>query len=165
MGSRSRSKPEKDRKPLVDREGENRKKEKKSRKRSESLEEHDVKTNKDLDKEHPSSVFQRSMSPSKNVSGRKSRIDSGISTGTNFSKGSISISPREERERPPKKEPLVVNHCKDRKERTRSPRRDRAGSPLRPVSRTDFERSPRREKYLESPHHRYNRRTPHSPSP
>jgi len=166
-GSVSKIKKEKYRSQSREKEIKKKKKEKKSRKRSESLDEHDDKTTKYLDKEHPSTFSQRSMSPSKNVSGRKSRIDSGISTGTNFSKGSISISPREERERSPKKEPLVVNNCKDRKERTRSPRRDRAGSPLsRPVSRTDFERSPRREKYLESPHnHKYNRRTSHSPSP
>merc|ERR1712064_38401 len=67
-----------------------------------------------------SSSKDKSSQPKTEV--RKSRIDSGISCGTNFSKDSVSISPRDERILSPKKEPLVVSKSSVRKEETRSPR-------------------------------------------
>merc|ERR1712106_488675 len=164
--SRSRSRPEKDRKPLVDKEAENRKrkhspgkeskdvskikkekvrspsrdrdskkkkKEKKNRKRSNSRENKDLKST--VSKDDRVSPKDEKSSP-RAMSGRKSRIDSGISTGTNFSKDSVSISPRDERVLSPKKEPLVVSKTSTRKDRT-SPKSDK--------------KSPRRDKHNRSP--------------
>eukprot|EP00092_Neocalanus_flemingeri_P031451 GFUD01034157.1.p1 GENE.GFUD01034157.1~~GFUD01034157.1.p1 ORF type:complete len:1343 (+),score=442.59 GFUD01034157.1:145-4173(+) len=177
---RSHSRSDKDRKPLVDRETENRKrkhtpekeskdvskikkekvrspsrvkddkkkkKEKKNRKRTASRETKDRKRSPSKEnKEKKRSVSrEKKRSPSRTVSGRKSRIDSGISTGTNFSKYSVSISPRDERVLSPKKEPLVVNNkTSSRKDRTKSPRKERT-SPRR--DRTSPRRSsPRKDK-------------------
>jgi len=209
--SRSRSRPEKDRKPLVDKEAENRKrkhspvkeskdvskikkekvrspsrdrdskkkkKEKKNRKRSNSRENKDLKSS--VSKEDRVSSKDEKSSP-RAVSGRKSRIDSGISTGTNFSKDSVSISPRDERVLSPKKEPLVVSKTSTRKDGTRSPKRERA-SPRRDgssrneklsprkvrTSPKSDKKSPRRDKHNRSPkkeHKSEGRKSSHSPSP
>jgi len=173
--SRSRSRQDRDRKPLVDKEAENRKrkhspdrdvdkikkekarslskdrdskkkkKEKKSRKRSTSRDDKKSSESKNLSNQKDrSSSKDKSSQPKTEV--RKSRIDSGISCGTNFSKDSVSISPRDERILSPKKEPLVVSKSSVRKEETRSPRRDRA-SPRRSGSDSRKDKnSPRKEK-------------------
>jgi len=174
--SRSRSKADKDRKPLVDREAENRKrrhspekdlkdapkikkenvrspsrdrdskkKKKKNRKKSSSREIKERKSSPPKDSKRASSK-EKISSPTRTVSGRKSRIDSGISTGTNFSKQSVSISPRDERIPSPKKEPLIVIKTSARKDRTRSPRKDRTKSPRKDKISPRRERSPRRDK-------------------
>ena len=75
------------------RDGKKKKKEKKTRHRSRSSERKEI-----------------HRSPSKTSSGsRKSRIDSGISVSTNFSKDSQSISPRDERIPSPIKEENKIN--------------------------------------------------------
>merc|ERR1712106_249163 len=137
--SRSRSRPEKDRKPLVDKEAENRKRKhspakeskdvskiKKEKVRSPSRDRDSKKKKKEKKNRKRSNSRENKdeKSSARAVSGRKSRIDSGISTGTNFSKDSVSISPRDERVLSPKKEPLVVSKASTRKDRTRSPKRE-----------------------------------------
>ena len=113
--SKSRSK---DRKPLVSKESDNRKrklspdktekdvsegsKPKKDKNRSKSRNEKDEKEPKKKKKEkknrNRSGSKEKRRSQSKTSSGsRKSRIDSGISVSTNFSKESLSISPRDDR--------------------------------------------------------------------
>jgi len=115
--SKSRSK-DKDRKPLVSKESDNRKrklspdktekdvsegsKPKKDKNRSKSRNEKDEKEPKKKKKEkknrNRSGSKEKRRSQSKTSSGsRKSRIDSGISVSTNFSKESLSISPRDDR--------------------------------------------------------------------
>merc|ERR1712227_369165 len=119
--SKSRSK-DKDRKPLVNKESENRKrklspsikteketsdesKPKKDKSRSESRGDKDAKKKKKEKKSRNKSASKERRSPSKTSSGsRKSRIDSGISVSTNFSKESLSISPRDDRILSPIKE-------------------------------------------------------------
>jgi len=177
----SKVKKEKVRSPSRERDSKKKKKEKKSRKRSGSRETKDRKHSDSKEEVRSSSKDKNASSPSKTVSGRKSRIDSGISTGTNFSKDSVSISPRDERVLSPKKEPLVVTKPSARKDRTRSPKRERT-SPRRDRSsqrkdklsprkdrtspRRD-RRSPRREKH-KSPkkeHKSEGKKSSHSPSP
>jgi len=134
----SKIKKDKGRSPSRDKDSRKKKKEKKNRKKSASRETKDRKRSPSKEKKRSSSK-EKKESPSR-VSGRKSRIDSGISTGTTFSKESVSISPRDERTLSPKKEPLVVNNkTSARKDRNKSPRKERS-SPRR--DRT----SPRRDK-------------------
>merc|ERR1719318_545132 len=86
----SKVKKEKVRSPSRERDSKKKKKEKKSRKRSGSRETKDRKRSDSKEEVRSSSKDKNASSPSKTVSGRKSRIDSGISTGTNFSKDSVS---------------------------------------------------------------------------
>ena len=112
--SKSRSK---DRKPLTSKDSENRKrklspskdgvesKHKKDKARSSSRSEKKKKKEKKSKKSRSPSTSEKQRSPSKTSSGsRKSRIDSGISVSTNFSKESLSISPRDNRQPSPIKE-------------------------------------------------------------
>merc|ERR1712130_959541 len=82
---------------------------KKDKNRSKSRNEKDEKEPKKKKKEkknrNRSGSKEKRRSQSKTSSGsRKSRIDSGISVSTNFSKESLSISPRDERIPSPIKE-------------------------------------------------------------
>merc|ERR1711997_1033126 len=76
----------------------------------------DKKKKKEKKTRHRSRSSERKeshRSPSKTSSGsRKSRIDSGISVSTNFSKDSQSISPRDERIPSPIKEENKINEEK-----------------------------------------------------
>merc|ERR1719228_734431 len=173
-------KKEKERSTSRDRDGKKKKKEKKTRKRSASREAKDKKTATSEEKRQVNG--KEKESPSKVSSGRKSRIDSGISTGTNFSKESVSISPRDERVPSPKKEPLVVksavikNRSKSPRKFRLSPRRERV-SPRREKdnsrkgkSSPKREKSPRRDaKIIKSPKaiksDGQSRKVSHSPSP
>lgn len=108
--SKSRSK---DRKPLVNKDTENRKrrlspsktekdkedesKPKKDKGRSRSRDKDSKKKKKDKKSRNRTPSNEKQRSPSKtNSCSRKSRLDSGISVSTNFSKESASISPRDD---------------------------------------------------------------------
>ena len=160
--SKSRSK---DRQPLGNKDSENRKrklspsssyvskdnetsdgtKSKKDKARSPSRGEA-KKKKKEKKNRNKSQSKEKPRSPSKTSSGsRKSRIDSGISVSTNFSKESLSISPRDERISSPIKEKESSDVDKS------SPKKEIQDSPNKSPQKPDSTCNPDAPKHTNSP--------------
>ena len=165
--SKSRSK---DRKPLVSKDTENRKRKlsplksekgkedesrpKKDKARSRSRDKDSKKKKKEKKSRNRTPSKERKRSPSKTSSGsRKSRIDSGISVSTNFSKDSLSISPRDDRVPSPVKEVKGENDSspKIKKETTLSPNKSKDGEDLNDSNKTTYSSPSPQRKVVELP--------------